>query len=278
MSGDQNDGLLLAAAEQYMHQVRLTPQLTDEEEAQLLLYVASGLDVQSARDQLVEGYQHLVVKLAQRFVRDCHHLELLDFVQEGSLGLLRAIEKYDLSRAVATFKTLAFAWMRGYMLMAYWRDERAISLPLSKVRAIRRMNEASVHLLALLGREPTTLEVAREMGMSERDVQELVVLQDQQVVSLYTPLEDGETLLEDVLEDSTDLSYADEGFFSLDDVLGKLTEREQAVMRLRYGLVDGRSFTQKAVADRLGVTSSRVAVLEHRAKMRLRKALAYSAA
>jgi RNA polymerase primary sigma factor len=256
----------------------LTPQLTDEEEAQLLLYVASGLDVQSARDQLVEGYQHLVVKLAQRFVRDCHHLELLDFVQEGSLGLLRAIEKYDLSRAVATFKTLAFAWMRGYMLMAYWRDERAISLPLSKVRAIRRMNEASVHLLALLGREPTTLEVAREMGMSERDVQELVVLQDQQVVSLYTPLEDGETLLEDVLEDSTDLSYADEGFFSLDDVLGKLTEREQAVMRLRYGLVDGRSFTQKAVADRLGVTSSRVAVLEHRAKMRLRKALAYSAA
>lgn len=273
MERGQDDGLSLTAIDQYLHQVSLIPQLTDEEEAQLLLCVASGVSVQQARDRLVEGYQHLVVKLARRYVRDCHHVELLDFAQEGSLGLLRAIEKYDRSKAVASFKTLAFAWMRGSILMAYWRYERAISLPLSKVRAIRRMNEVSIQLLTLLGREPTVLEIARKMGLSEPDVQELVVLQDQQVVSLHTPLEDGETFLEDVLEDITASAYVDDGFFSADGVLEKLTEREQEIMRLRYGLVGGRGYTQKEVADRLGIASSRVAVLERRAKMRLRQAL-----
>jgi RNA polymerase primary sigma factor len=273
MVRDQDDGLSLAAVHQYLRMVSLIAQLTDEEEAQLLLRVASGVGQQQARDRLVEGYQHLVVQLARRFVRDCRLVELLDFAQEGSLGLLRAIEKYDVSKAVASFKTLAFVWIRGYMQMAYWRYERAISLPQSRVRAIRRMNEVSVQLLALLGREPTALEVAREMGLSERDIQELVILQDQQVVSLSVPLEDGETLLEDVLEDATASAYVDDGFFSGDDVLGKLSEREQEIMRLRYGLVDGRAYTQKEIAVRLGVASSRVAVLEHRARMRLRQAL-----
>ena len=273
----QTHGTSLTAYDQYMRQVRLTPRLTDEEETRLLSCIASGAGAQQAYDRLVAGYQHLAVKLARRFARDCHHLELLDFVQEGGLGLLRAIEKYDRNRAAASFGTLAFAWMRGYMLMAYWRDERAISIPLSKVRAIRRMNDASVRLLALLGREPSIQEVARAMGVSERTVQELFVLQDRQVVSLHTPLEDGETLLEDILEDAVS-AYTDDGFFSADDVLGKLTEREQAVMRLRYGLVDGRVHTQKEVADRLGVTPSRVAMLEQRAKMRLRQALAQSPA
>jgi len=273
MVGDQGYGLSLAVDDQYLCQVRQISQLTDEEEARLLLCIASGVGAKQARDRLVEGYQHLVVKLARRFVRDCCHLKLLDFVQEGSLGLLRAIEKYDMSKAAGSFKTLAFAWIRGSMLMAYWQYERAISLPLSKVRAIRRMNGVSVQLLALLGREPTIVEIAREMGMSEQDIQELVVLRDQQVVSLNAPLEDGETFLEDVLEDSTVSASVDDGFFSADEVLDTLTEREQSIIRLRYGLNDGHVYTQKEIADRLGVTSSRVAVLEHRAKMRLRKAL-----
>jgi len=159
------------------------------------------------------------------------------------------------------------------MLMAYWRYERALRIPLNKVRAIRQMNNVSVQLLAALGREPTIAEIAREMGCRERDVQELVVLQDQHVVSLHAPLEDGETFLEEVLEDSLDTPPADDGWYSADEVLETLTEREQEIIRLRYGLVDGRSYTQKEIAARLGVSPSRVAVLEHRAKMRLRQAL-----
>src|SRR5438128_11277698 len=104
MVGDQDYGLSFTSVDQYLRQVKLRPQLTDEEEAQLLLCIASGVSVKQAQDRLVEGYQHLVVKLARRFVRDCRLLELLDFAQEGSLGLLRAIEKYDLGKAVAAFR------------------------------------------------------------------------------------------------------------------------------------------------------------------------------
>jgi len=266
-----NDGLSLSAMHQYMHQVRQIPPLTDEEEARLLLCVASGVSVQEAKDRLVEGYLHLVIKLARPFARVCRQVELLDFVQEGNWGLLRAVEKYDVSKVVASFRTLAFAWIRGSILTAYWRDERAISVPLTKVRQIRQMNAVSMKLLALLGREPTVREIAQEMQLGEQDVQKLVVLQDQRVVSLHTPLEDGETLLEDVLEDATDSTHVDGGVLSAEEVLEILTEREQMVMRLRFGLLDGRAYTQKEVADRLGVASSRVAVLEHRAKMRVRK-------
>jgi RNA polymerase primary sigma factor len=269
----QDYGLSLTAIDQYLRQVKRIPPLTDEEEAHLLLCIARGVDMQRARDRLVAGYQHMVVKLARRFVRDCYHLELLDFVQEGSMGLLRAIGKYDVGKAVASFRTLAFAWVRGSMLTAYWRYERAIGIPLNKVRTIRQLNVMSTRLLALLGHEPTVAELAREMGMNKRDIQDLIVLQQQQVISLYKPLEDGETMLEDVLEESTASVFVDEELSSVGDVLDKLTVREQVVIRLRYGLVDGRAYTQKEVADRLGIASSRVAVLEHRAKMRLRKAL-----
>src|SRR5436305_11885876 len=115
MKRDHDDGVSLAAVDQYMRQVSQIEPLTNEEEVRLLLHVASGVNAQQARDRLVEGYQYVAVKLANRFARDCHHLKLLDFVQEGSLGLLRAIEKYDVSKGVASVKTLAFACMSGYI-------------------------------------------------------------------------------------------------------------------------------------------------------------------
>ena len=273
MVREHENGLPLMAIDQYMHQVRLIPHMTDEEEERLLLCIASGVDARQARDRMVEGYQYMIVNLARRYARNCHHLDVLDLAQEGSEGFLRAVEKYDVNMGIASFKTLAFAWVRGSMLMAYWRYERALRVPLNKVRAIRQMNTVNVQLLFALGREPTITEIAREMGCQERDVQELAVLQDQQAVSLHTPLEDGEIVLEEVLEDSTTTAPADDGWYSVAAVLETLTEREQEIIRLRYGLVDGHSYTQKEIAARLGVTSSRVAVLEHRAKMRLRQAL-----
>ena len=273
MKNSQDNSLSFTAYNQYMRQVTWIPLLTSEEETQLLWCLACGVDVQQAHDRLVEGCQYMVIGLAKRFVRDCHHMELLDFIQEGNIGLLRAIGKYDASKATSSFKTLAFAWVRGHMLMAYWQYERAISIPLHKIRAIRQMNDRSTRLLALLGREPTVAELAREMEVRERDIQELIVLQEHQLVSLHQPLEDGETFVEDVLEDPAASAFIDDGFSSVDDVLDKLTERERVVFQLRYGLVDGREYTQKEVAELLGVALSTVQMVDRRARMRLRRVL-----
>jgi len=273
MKNGQDNSLSFTAYDQYMRQVTWIPLLTSEEETQLLWCLACGVDVQQAHDRLVEGCQYMVIGLAKRFVRDCHHMELLDFIQEGNIGLLRAIGKYDASKATSSFKTLAFAWVRGHMLMAYWQYERAISIPLHKIRAIRQMKDISTRLLALLGREPTVAELAREMEVRERDIQELLVLQEQQLVSLHQPLEDGDTFVEDVLEDPAASAFVDDGFSSVDDVLDKLTERERVVFQLRYGLVDSREYTQKEVAELLGVALSTVQMVDRRARMRLRRVL-----
>jgi RNA polymerase primary sigma factor len=273
MPQDQGYSLSLSAFDQYMREVKWILQLTSEEEGQLFLRIADGMDVQQVRDRLVEGCQYMIIGLAKRLVRDCHHMKFLDFVQEGNLGLLEAIKRYDGSRAESSFKTFAFAWVRVSMLLAYWQHERAIRVPLHKVRSIRRMNVVKTQLLASLEREPTSAEIGKEMGMGGRDVLELIALQEQQVMSLYMPLEDGETLLEEVLEDPAASAFADDGFSSVEDVLDLLTKRERAVIQLRYGLVDGCAYTQQEVADLLGVGLSTVQALDRRAKMRLRRSL-----
>ncbi|MGI9061924.1 MAG: sigma-70 family RNA polymerase sigma factor [Ktedonobacteraceae bacterium] len=274
MQKGQDYSKSLTAFSQYMREVKWIPQLTDEEEKQSLQCLIDGVDVQRSRDRLVEGCQTMIMSLARRFARDCQHMEFLDFVQEGNIGLLQAIEKYDVRRDESSFKTLAFAWARGQMLMAYWRDERAICVPLSKVRVIRQMNVVLMNLLAFLGREPTVTEIAREMGVSERAVYELMVLQHQQFVSLQTSLdEDGETSLEDILEDTAASAFSNDGFSSVEDVLGKLTEQERSVIQLRYGLTDGCAYSQQEVARLLGVGMPIVQKLDRRAKMRLREAL-----
>jgi RNA polymerase primary sigma factor len=267
MSQDQGYSSSLSALDQYLCEVTWTEQLTSEEERQLCVQLAEGKHAQQAHDRLVESCQQMIIGLAKRFVRGCRHMELLDFVQEGNLGLLEAMKRFDGRRTEASFKTFAFTWVRVAMLLAYWQYERAIRVPLHKVRSIRRMNCAKMQLLASLGREPTLTEVGKEMGMRERDVLELLTLQEQQVLSLHMPLEDGETLLEEVLEDPATTPFAE-------DVLEVLPERERAVLQLRYGLVDGCVYTQQEVAHLLGIGLSTVQTLDRRAKMRLRRSLA----
>ncbi len=272
----QEYGVSFSAHEQYMRQVKRTPQLTSEEEASLLLSIQSGNNACQARDRLIEGYQPLLIGLAKRFARRCKEMELLDLVQEGNLGLLQAIEKYDVSKE-SCFRTFAFSWVRGTMLTGFWRYEGAIRLPLSKVRAIRQMGIANTHLLSLFGREPTIAETAREMQVYEREVRELVVLQEQQIVSLHAfPTDDEDLSLEDVVADPTPSYFVDDGPpvpTPLETALASLTERERIVVNLRYGFDDGQARTQREVAHLLGVALSTVEVVDRRAQMRLRKAL-----
>ncbi len=275
MQYSHDAGVSLSAFDQYMREVKWIPPLNCDEEKQLFEGIGQGIGIQQAHERLVESCQDIVIGLAKRFARTCQHMEFLDFVQEGNIGLLQAIDRYDSCKGDSAFKTFAFAWVRGSMLIAYWRYERAISLPFNKMRDIRQLNVVSAQLLAMLGRDPTLTEVAHEMHMTARDVQELIVLREQQMMSLHMPLdENGETLLEDVIEDTSASSFADAGFSSVDDILEHLTERERAIFQLRYGLTDGCTYTQREVAALLNLDLSTVQILDRRAKMRLRRALA----
>ncbi len=274
MVHSQDYGASLSALDQYAREVKHASPLINEEEVQLLRCINDNVDGQHALDRLVEGYQPLMIGLARRFVRHCQHMELLDLVQEGNLGLLQAIQKYDSGKSNASFRTFAFTWARGSMLTAFWQNEDAIRLPLNKVKAIRQMVAVNSRLLSLLDREPTIAETAQEMQIKERDVLELVVLQEQQVVSLHSfPSDDDDLSLEDTLAAPSNTHFTDSRFSSVDDALASLPERERVVIHLRYGFHDGRSYTQKEVAGLLGIACSTIAALDRRAHMRLRQAL-----
>src|SRR5437763_5992207 len=161
------ESIPLTAHDLYMCEVRQTPQLTSEEEAQLLSDLALGTDVPQARERLTAGYQPLVIGLAKRFVRHCQGVELLDLVQDGNEALVHALEKYDMRRGESSFRTFAFTWIRTALLAVVWQYQGALRLPMHKLRAIRQMGMVNTRLLAELGREPTLAEMAVEMEVSE---------------------------------------------------------------------------------------------------------------
>jgi len=265
--------LPLTAHDLYMREVRHIPHLTNDEEAAIFAFLASGTSMQQVRDRLVAGYQPLVIGLAKRFVRYCRGIELLDLVQDGNVALLHALDTFDLSRGDSSFRTFAFTWIRTAMLNSVWQYQGVMRLPLHKLRAMRQMGVVNTRLLAELGREPTSAETAREMKMTEQEIWELVALQEHQILSLHMTLDDGVTRLEDTIEDPSALAFAEDGFDTVEDVFAHLNERERVVMRLRYGLVDGQACTQQETADALGVALSTVQVIDRRARMRLRYVL-----
>jgi RNA polymerase primary sigma factor len=288
VSSSVHDGSL-SAIEQYLREVKQTPPLSDEEEAHLLRCIEQGHveqakycpdarmlhEARQAQDRLVAGYQPLLISLARRYVRHCREMDLLDLVQEGNVGLLQALEKYDRPARATSFRTWAFSWVRGLMLISLWQYEGAIRLPLEKARAIRQMGIVNTRLLSMLGREPSISETAKEMGLSEHDVRDLIVLQEQQVVSIHAfPDDDPGYTLEDVIADPGMTATTDEELRDLlKDALAMLPDRERLIVNLRYGFGDGQAHTQKEVAYLLGVTVKAVAAVDRRAQLRLRKLL-----
>jgi RNA polymerase sigma factor (sigma-70 family) len=288
MVSRQEQDIPLGAHEQYLCGVRWTEPLVDEEEAELLHCIEQGRVEQEkqtpdasilrtadrARTRLIEGYQALLVGLAKRYVRHCRTMELLDLVQEGNLGLLAAVEKYDRRLGVGSFRTWAFSWVRGMMLIALWQYEGAIRLPQERARAVRRLTMVHAQLCTVLGREPTLEETAEEMGVRENVVRELMVLREQHVVSLYAFTDDdGDYSMEETIVDPTSTDVEEDICDLLADALVMLPERERLVINLRYGFEDGQSRTQKEVAYLLGVSAARVAALDRQAQRRLRQLL-----
>jgi RNA polymerase primary sigma factor len=244
--------------------------LTAEEEHHIAMQIKAG-DMQ-ARGQFVEANLKLVVSVAKRY--QGRGLALEDLIQEGNLGLLRAVEKFDESRGYR-FSTYAFWWIRQAMTRAIAEHGRTIRLPVHLGEKLTRLRGISLRLQQALGREPTMEEIAKQMGITEAKVQELLQV-SVEPVSLDLPLhEDQELDLHDVLEDRTIPAPLDVTSHLIiaeliEALLERLTERERQVVSLRYGLVDGHSHTLAEVGKLFQVTRERIRQIEASALSKLR--------
>jgi RNA polymerase primary sigma factor len=255
---------------QYLTDIGSRPLLSAEEEQRMAMQIKAGNE--HVRRQFVEANLKLVVSVAKRY--QGRGLALEDLIQEGNLGLLRAVEKFDSAKGYK-FSTYAFWWIRQAITRAIAEQGRTIRLPVYLGDKINRLKGISLRLQQELGRQPTAEELAEHMGISAESVQELTKV-SQEPVSLDLPLHAGQDLdLGDVIEDRGALAPPDVASHLaltelVEDLLQRLTERERAVLSLRYGLADGRSRTLEEVGKAFQLTRERIRQIEARALSKLR--------
>jgi RNA polymerase primary sigma factor len=268
----------LAADTQFLQEVKRLPPLTTTEEATLLSRVRhGGREAAAARTRLIEGYQPLVIKMAKRYASACTHLQFLDFIQEGNLGLLDALNHYGKRTDPGRFRSWALSWVRGAILDAFWRSEALIRLPRYKARALWRVRRAQRSLLNRFGREPRLEELVTYLRLPERAVLELVGLLAQQTVGSLSaaPHKSDETIRELVHCDAPDATAQDQPRLHawLRGRVAQLPERERSVVSLRYGFADGQTHSYREIADLLGLAASTVEDIDRQVRLRLRPIL-----
>ena len=286
---------------QYLAQIGSTPLLTADEEVALAKRIEAGLyatellraadageqrlsenrrrelaviaeEGRAAKDHMIRANLRLVVSAARKHAR--RGLPFLDVVQEGNLGLIRAVEKFDYAKGFK-FSTYAMWWIRQAIERGLAEQSRTVRLPAHIAETVSKINRIDRDLNRMLGREPTVEEVAEEAGLPVDRVVELRrVARDS--VSLDTPVgDDGETTLGELIEDGDVLQAADIAeqralTTSLRDLVATLTPREATIIKLRFGLEDGQPHTLQEVADQVGLTRERVRQLEKKALAELR--------
>ena len=254
----------------YLKEIGKVPLLSAEEEIELAKRMELG--DQEAKKRLAEANLRLVVSIAKRYVG--RGMLLLDLIQEGNLGLIKAVEKFDYRKGYK-FSTYATWWIRQAITRAIADQARTIRIPVHMVETINKLIRVSRQLLQELGREPTPEEIAAEMNMPVERVREILKI-SQEPVSLETPIgEEEDSHLGDFIQDDNVPVPADAAAFTLlkeqlEEVLGTLTEREQKVLTLRFGLEDGRARTLEEVGREFNVTRERIRQIEAKALRKLR--------
>ena len=242
----------------YLKEIGKVPLLSAEEEIELAKRMELG--DQEAKKRLAEANLRLVVSIAKRYVG--RGMLFLDLIQEGNLGLIKAVEKFDYRKGYK-FSTYATWWIRQAITRAIADQARTIRIPVHMVETINKLIRVSRQLLQELGREPTPEEIAAEMNMPVERVREILKI-SQEPVSLETPIgEEEDSHLGDFIQDDNVPVPADAAAFTLlkeqlEEVLGTLTEREQKVLTLRFGLEDGRARTLEEVGREFNVTRERI--------------------
>ncbi len=270
----KNDEIILIdddSVRMYLREIGRIPLLTTEEEVKLAKRIEKGDIV--AKKKLAEANLRLVVSIAKKYIG--RGLSLLDLIQEGNAGLMRAVEKFDYKKGYK-FSTYATWWIRQAITRAIADQARTIRIPVHMIETINKLIRVQRQLVQDLGREPTPEEIAQEMGL-ELDKVEHIMKISQETVSLEAPVgEEEDSKLGDFIEDDKNLSPEENAINQLlrghvNEFLSELSPREQKILKMRFGLEDGRTHTLEEVGQEFGVTRERIRQIEAKALQKLRK-------
>ena len=258
----------------YLKEIGKIPLLTPEEELEVAKNLVSEDEKarDAARKRMSEANLRLVVSIAKRYVG--RGMQLLDLIQEGNLGLMKAVEKFDYTKGYK-FSTYATWWIRQSITRAIADQARTIRIPVHMVETINKVLRTSHSMVQSLGREPTTQEIAAELHMDVQKVEEILKIA-QEPVSLETPIgEEDDSHLGDFIQDDEASRPAEEASYTLlreqlEEVLKTLTPREEEVLRMRFGLIDGKPHTLEEVGKKFDVTRERIRQIESKALRKLR--------
>ena len=258
----------------YLKEIGKIPLLTPEEELEVAKDLVSEDEKarDAARKRMSEANLRLVVSIAKRYVG--RGMQLLDLILEGNLGLMKAVEKFDYTKGYK-FSTYATWWIRQSITRAIADQARTIRIPVHMVETINKVLRTSHSMVQSLGREPTTQEIAAELHMDVQKVEEILKIA-QEPVSLETPIgEEDDSHLGDFIQDDDASQPAEEASYTLlreqlEEVLKTLTPREEEVLRMRFGLIDGKPHTLEEVGKKFDVTRERIRQIESKALRKLR--------
>lgn len=255
----------------YLREIGRIPLLKTEEEVRLAKRIERGDKV--AKKKLAEANLRLVVSIAKKYIG--RGLSLLDLIQEGNTGLMRAVEKFDYKKGYK-FSTYATWWIRQAITRAIADQARTIRIPVHMIETINKLIRVQRQLVQDLGREPTPEEIAQEMGLDVDKVEHIMKI-SQETVSLESPVgEEEDSKLGDFIEDDKNLSPEENAINQLlkghvGEFLSELSPREQKILKMRFGLEDGRTHTLEEVGQEFGVTRERIRQIEAKSLQKLKK-------